>query len=232
MPPLYHDRGHPILGHMTDAWNDLILRPLLDTLLFLYRTLAFGNLGVAVIELTVLLRLALMPLTILAERSSARYERLSEDVAAIQGQYKNDQVLANEQIRELLKKRKINPWAKAVVLLVQFAVLLALYQVFTRGALTPDIDPTFFGHDIGKRNAWWALAVGAVLYLEISYEQRQVEHLLGKQDAIYRYAFPLFSVVLLSLLPMVKALFVLTSMAFSFIVSAIRHKLWPTVSTN
>ncbi|MEK7545891.1 MAG: YidC/Oxa1 family membrane protein insertase [Patescibacteria group bacterium] len=217
---------------MQDLWREAIVHPMLETLLFLYRTLAFGNLGVAVIELTVLLRLALMPLTILAERSSARYERLSEEVAAIQGQYKNDPVLANEQIRELLKRRKINPWAKATVLLVQLAVLLALYQVFTRGALTPDIDPTFFGFGLSARNVWWALAVGVVLYLEISHEQRQVEHLLGKQDAIYRYAFPLFSVVVLSLLPMVKALFVLTSMAFSFTVSAIRHKLWPTVSTN
>lgn len=217
---------------MTDLWRDLLVHPMLETLLFLYRTLAFGNLGVAVIEMTVLLRLALLPLTILAERSSARYERLSEEVAAIQGQYKNDPVLANEQIREMLKQRKINPWAKAIVLLVQFAVLLALYQVFTKGALTPDIDPGFFGFSIGARNFWWALAVGAILYLEISYEQRQVEHLLGKQDAIYRYAFPLFSVVVLSLLPMAKALFVLTSMAFSFAVSAIRHKLWPTVSTN
>lgn len=217
---------------MQDLWRDLLVHPMLETLLFLYRTLAFGNLGVAVIELTVLLRLALMPLTVLAERSSARYERLSEDVATIQGQYKNDPVLANEQIRELLKQRKINPWAKAIVLLVQLAVLLALYQVFTRGALAPEVVPTFFGFPLGTRNVWWALAVGVVLYLEISYEQRQVEYLLGKQDAIYRYAFPLFSVVLLSLLPMVKALFVLTSMAFSFAVSAMRHKLWPTVSTN
>lgn len=217
---------------MTDAWNGYLVHPLLDTLLFLYRTLAFGNLGVAVIELTVLLRLALLPLTVLAERSSARYERLSEDVAAIQGQYKNDPVLANEQIRELLKKRKINPWAKATVLLVQLAVLLALYQVFTRGALSPEVVPTFFGMSLVARNVWWALAVGAVLYFEIAHEQRQVEHLLGKQDAIYRYAFPLFSVVVLSMLPMVKALFVLTSMAFSFLVSRIRHKLWPTVSTN
>ncbi|HTK60693.1 MAG TPA: YidC/Oxa1 family membrane protein insertase [Candidatus Baltobacteraceae bacterium] len=217
---------------MSSLWHDGLVSPMLATLLFLYRTLAFGNLGVAVIELTVLLRLALLPLTILAERSSARYERLSEEVASIQEQYKNDEVLANEQIRELLKRRKINPWAKATVLLVQFAALLALYQVFTRGALTPDVDPTFFGFDIGKRNIWWALSVGIVLYLEISHEQRQVEHLLGKQDAVYRYAFPLFSVVVLSLLPMVKAIFVLTSMAFSLIVSTVRHKLWPTVSTN
>lgn len=217
---------------MASLWHDALVAPLLDVLLYLYRTAAFGNLGVAVIELTFLLRLALLPLTVLAERSSARYERLGEEVAAIQDQYKNDPVLANEQVRDLLKRRRVNPWAKAVVLLVQLVVLLALYQVFTRGALTPEIDPTFFGFHLGKRSFGWALAVGIVLYLEIVREQRQVEGLLGKQDAIYRYAFPLFSVVVLSLLPMVKALFVLTSMAFSLIVSMVRHKVWPTASTN
>ncbi len=217
---------------MTDAWNDLLVQPLLDTLLFLYRTVAFGNLGVAVIELTVLLRLVLLPLTVLAERSSARYERLSDEVAAIQARHKNDPVLANEEIRGLLKTRKINPWAKAAVLLVQLAVLLALYRVFTRGALAPDVDPTFLGANLALRNAWWALAVGLIFHLEIVRGQRKVEHLLGKQDAIYRYAFPLISFVVLSMLPMVKALFVLTSMAFSLAVSAIRRTLWPTVSTN
>lgn len=217
---------------MTGLWHDLLVQPLLDTLLFLYRTAAFKNLGVAVIELTVLLRLALLPLTILAERSSARYERLSDEVAAVQAQYKNDQVLANEQVRELLKRRKVSPWAKAAVLLVQFLVLVALYQVFIKGALAADVVPTFFGAHLAGRSFGWALAVGIVLYFEIVHEQRQVAHLLGKQDAIYRYAFPLFSVVVLSILPMVKALFVLTSMAFSLLVSTIRHKVWPTASTN
>lgn len=208
---------------MAGLWLDWLVHPLLAALLFLYRTVAFGNLGVAVIELTVLLRLALLPFTVMAERSTARYERLAEEVAAIQAQYKNDEVLANEQIRELLKQRRVNPWAKATVLLVQLAVLIALYQVFMRGLLTPDVGTTFFGFELGKRSWPWALAVGLVLYFEIAYGQRKVEHLLGKQDAVYRYAFPLFSVVVLSLLPMVKALFVLTSMGFSIVVSIVRR---------
>lgn len=213
---------------MDSAWNAYLVHPLLEALLFLYRTAAFGNLGIAVIELTVLLRLALLPLTVLAERSSARYERLSDEVAAIQATYKDDPVLANEQIRELLRRRRVNPWAKALVLLVQLAVLLALYRVFTKGALAPEVDAGFLGFDLSARSSWWALAVAAALYLEIAQEQRRVERLLGKQDAVYRYAFPVFSFALLALLPMVKSLFVLTSMAFSYGVSRVRRALWPS----
>lgn len=211
---------------MTEIWRELLVEPLRDTLLWLYSTAAFGNLGVAVIELTVLLRLALMPFTILAERSTARYERLSEDVAVIQAQFKNDSVLANEQVRELLKQRRVSPWAKAIVLIIQLLVLLAFYRVFTVG-FSPAVDTTFFGFDLSKHSFPWSLAVGVFLYVEISLEQRKFIHLLGKQDAVYRYAFPLFSVVLLSFLPMVKSLFILTSMGFSVLISTVRHAIWP-----
>lgn len=202
-----------------------------DALLWLYGTAAFGSLGLALIELTVLIRLILLPLTVLAERSTARYERLSEEVTGVQAQFKNDPVLANEQIRELLKARKVNPWAKAVVLAVQMVVLLALYKVFT-GGFGGAVDTRFLGFDLTGRSLPWAAAVGVVLYLEISLEQRKFIHLLGKQDAVYRYAFPLFSVVLLSWLPTAKSLFILTSMGFSVLVSTVRRALWPTDSTN
>lgn len=230
---------------MADLWRNFLVAPLLDLLIFFYDTIAFGNLGVAVIEMTVLLRLALLPLNILAEQSAASYERLEQEVADIQAQFKNDHVQANEHIRALLKERKINPWAKTAILLVQLLVLIVLYQVFISGInahldtlagwvgipQTP-VNPMFFGFDLGKRNLWWALAVGVYLFLEIVHQQRKVAHLVGKQDAVYRYAFPLFTVVVLSLLPMVKSLFVLTSMSFSLIVSTIRRALWPTASTK
>lgn len=202
-----------------------------DALLWLYGTAAFGSLGLALIELTVLIRLILLPLTVLAERSTARYERLSEEVAVVQAQFKNDPVLANEQIRELLKSRKVNPWAKAVVLAVQLVVLLALYKVFAAG-FGGAVDTTFLGFDLAGRSLPWAAAVGVVLYFEIALEQRKFIHLLGKQDAVYRYAFPLFSVVLLSWLPMAKSLFILTSMVFSVLVSTVRHAVWPVQQSD
>lgn len=218
---------------MNALWNDVLVQPLLDFLLLLYHTVAFGNLGVAVIELTILLRLALLPLNILAEKNTARDERLEFEVADIQKRYKDDPVLINEQIRDLFKKRRVRPWAKTLIFIAQLIVLVALYQVFQRGIgarLATPVNATFLGFELGHRNLFWACLVGFILYLEISYEQRKLEHLLHKPDAVYRYAFPVFSIVVLSLLPMVKSLFVLTSMAFSLTVSTLRRWLWPTAS--
>jgi YidC/Oxa1 family membrane protein insertase len=226
---------------MGAIWNDLLVTPLLNVLILFYDTIAFGNLGLAVIEMTVLLRVVLMPLTVVDEKKKAEQERLDDEVAKIQDAFKNDPVMAHEQIRELLARRRVNPWAKTAVLLIQLAVLLVLYKVFIHGinasldglyawvpAPSGPINTLFFGFDIGVRNFYWALAVGVVLFLDIVAEQREVEHLLGKQDAVYRYAFPIMTVVVLSLLPMVKSLFILTSMGFSIAVLLIRRAIWPT----
>lgn len=220
---------------MIELWRNLLVAPLLDLLIFFYETIAFGNLGLAVIEMTFLLRLALIPLTIKAERDASRYEHLEAQVAEIQERFKHDEVQAGEHIRAFLKEHKVSHWAKATILLVQFIVMIVLYQVFQRGiygSFSQPINTTFFGTELGERNIYWALAVGVFFFVEISLQQRQVAHLLQKKDAIYRYAFPAFAVVVLSILPMAKSLFVLTSMVFSLTVSNLRRALWPTDSTK
>jgi YidC/Oxa1 family membrane protein insertase len=224
--------------------NDLVV-PLLNVLIYLYNTVAFGNLGVAVIEMTVLLRLVLLPLSIVSEADEMKYEKLEAEVALTQSHFKNDRVQAHEEIRALLKQHHISPWAKMVVLLIQLLVLIVLYRVFVSGinaqlsglynwVAQPNlpINTNFLGVEIGSHNFWWALAVGVLLYIEIAWEQRQVVHLLGPQDAVFRYAFPIFSVVILLILPMVKSLFVLTSMVFSLVITLIRRLIWRTGSTN
>lgn len=218
---------------MVEIWRDLLVTPLLDLLIFLYDTVAFGNLGVAVIEMTFLLRLVLMPLNIKAEKDAARYEQLEPRVAEIQERFAYDGVLAKEHIREFLKQQKVSHWAKALILLIQLAVLVSLYQVFLRGidyGRSWPVNQTFLGSELSERNFLWALAVGIFLFLDISYRQRKVAHLLTAQDAVYRYAFPAFTVVVLSMLPMVKSLFVLTTMVFSLMVSYLRRIVWPTAS--
>ncbi len=199
----------------------------------------------AVIELTIALRIALLPLNVQAERNTAKYERLEQEVVDLQTRFKNDPVEANEHVRALLKARKVSPWAKTAILLIQLLVFIILYQVFLSGInshlghlaswvgdVQLPVNTKFFGFELGHRNVFWALSVGLLLFLEISHQQKKVAHLMHKPDAVYRYTFPLFTVVVLSILPMVKSLFVLTSMLFSLAVTTLRHALWPTGSTK
>lgn len=229
------------MKHMFELWRHIFLYPFLNGLIWLYNTVAFGNLGVAVIELTVILRLFLFPLTVISERNKAKYERLEPEVDQIAEAYKDDPVKMRERVREMLHRNRINPWAKASVLAIQGMVLIALYAVFQRGVTasldglyawvqqpTMPINTRFLGLDIGEPSFYWAVAVGLILFTTIVIDQRKHAQVLGKSDALFRYAFPVFTVVLLSILPMVKTLFVLTSMVFSIIISNLRHAIWPT----
>lgn len=220
---------------MAEFWHDYLYTPLLNFLMFLHSGPAFGNLGVAIIELTVLLRLILLPLSILDERNRFRYEKLNRKVQAIKRDFKTDPVLMKEKVRELLRHHKVNYWSKVGLLGIQLLVLVLLYQVFVGGIkftrheilyswvhIPENINTVFFGQELGERSLFWAALVAGLLFAKIYVEQKQRVHLVTKSDIMYLLTFPAFTLVILTLLPMVKALFILTSMIFTTLVFAIR----------
>ena len=120
----------------TLIWEQYLYLPLFNLLIWLYLNYSFYNLGIAVIVLTVLLRVALLPFTILTERSKIIGQRLKKEIEEIKKDFTNDPVKQKLVIRQFLKKKKIRPWAKAIVLGVQGLVLVLLYRVFIGGINT------------------------------------------------------------------------------------------------
>src|SRR5512134_2103099 len=102
------------MRHMSNFLHEALVLPLLNGLMFFYDTIAFGNLGVAVIELTFALRLVLLPLTLVSERDARKYEMLDAEVDRIQTHFRNDPVEAQERVRDLLRTHRVNYWAKAL----------------------------------------------------------------------------------------------------------------------
>ncbi|MDO8598602.1 MAG: YidC/Oxa1 family membrane protein insertase [bacterium] len=220
---------------MGNLWHDVLYQPLLNALFFLYNTVAAENLGLAIVELTVALRLILLPISLISERKAVVLESLSDRLAETEKNFKNDPVKQREETRKLLKKHRVSPWAKMLVLGIQVLVLVLLYQVFVGGlqqaklvdlytaVRRPDfVNTMFLGFNVALRNVWWAVAVGVLLLVEIVIAQRERRHTLERRDIFYRYAFPIMATVILLKLPMVKSLFILTSMAFSAILFGVR----------
>ncbi len=220
---------------MGQFWHDYLYTPLLNVLFFLYSGPAFGNLGVAVIELTVALRIALLPFSIVDERNRFRYEKLDRKIETIERDFKTDHVMRAEKIRDLLKQHKVSYWSKVIVLGVQLLTLVLLYQVFIGGIrfthnevlydwvqVPGQVNTSFFGFDIAQKSLLWASVVAVILFLQIYAVQKQREHLIRRSDVMYLFLFPIFSLVVLLLLPMVKSLFVLTSMLFSMFIFGTR----------
>ena len=226
-------------------WHDFLYQPLLNLLIWIYNNHTDFNLGLAVVYLTVLLRLVLLPFTFVSERDKIRWERLNQEVKKIKEEYKKDPVLMKEAVRETLKKHHIRPWSKTIVLAIQLLALILLYQVFLGGinnkfsdlyqaVPSPDFVNLIFlpikainfsGFDLSQKyELFLPILVGIILYVEIYLNQRKRSETLTNSDVAYRFFFPLFSFAILYWLPAVKSIFILTSMFFTIFVSLIS---WP-----
>jgi membrane protein insertase Oxa1/YidC/SpoIIIJ len=174
------------MGHALGwFWTTVFYAPLFNALIWLYNGPAEQNLGVAIILLTLALRLCILPLTVLSERNKHIYDQVEAEIEDIERAYKNDEEQQKERIRELLRSRRVSPWARTASLGLQALVLVILYQVFMDGIrmnrfdvlypgiMAPDfVFTNFLGTDLGKHSWFWATIVGVWLFIEISIEHR------------------------------------------------------------
>jgi YidC/Oxa1 family membrane protein insertase len=87
--------------------------------------------GLAIILLTVAVRLVMLPLTIKQTRSMQEMQRLQPEVKRLQAKYKGgDRQKMNEEMMKLYKEHKVNPLGGCLPLLLQLPIFLALYRVF------------------------------------------------------------------------------------------------------
>mgnify|MGYP003949069001 FL=1 len=216
-----------------EFWQTFLYQPLFNVLIWIYANLTDQNLGWAIVYLTILLRLVLLPLTIKSERNKSKNTLVAKEIIQLDKDFAKDHVLKKEEIRKVLKKHKISPWSKAVVLGIQGLVLVLLYQVFLRGItgkkiveiLYPfiefpgQINTDFYGTALGDPyNIYWSGLVMAVLMIEIYFDFRKRKSGLAKSDLTYFFLFPGFVFLFLYILPVVKALFILTSILVSIVI--------------
>ncbi|MDD2807203.1 MAG: YidC/Oxa1 family membrane protein insertase [Patescibacteria group bacterium] len=217
----------------TYFWHYYLFIPLFNLLIWLYLNYSSYNLGIAIILLTVAVRIILLPFTILTERGKIVSEKLAVEVKEIKRDYSNDPVKQKIMIRRLLKKRRIRPWSKAVSLGFQALILVLLYQVFIGGINTeekihllypsipyPDfINTHFLWFNIAARNLLMSAVVSAYLFADILISAWERKGELSRREQLYMIFFPAFVFLALAVLPAAKSIFVLTSLVFSTIIS-------------
>lgn len=110
-----------------EIWSLIIFRPLLNALLFLYAILGH-NFALAIVALTVILRLVTQPLMASQLKMSKKMNELQPQLKELEKKYGNDKErLAQEQMK-LYKEQGVNPMAGCLPMLAQFPIWIALYQ--------------------------------------------------------------------------------------------------------
>ena len=114
------------------SFFESILRLLGQGFYFLYNTIGFHNFGLTIIFFTVIIKLALLPLTLKSQRSSQAMNALQPEVKKIQEKYKNDKEKQNQEIQKLYKDNNVSCMGGCLPMLLQFPILIALYSVLRR----------------------------------------------------------------------------------------------------
>jgi YidC/Oxa1 family membrane protein insertase len=116
-----------------------------------------GNWGLAIIAVTVLLKLAFYPLSEASGRSMAKMKLVAPRMKQLQEQYKDDKEKLGRAMMELYKKEKVNPASGCLPMLVQMPVFMAFYWVLLESVEMRQAP--FFGwiQDLSARDPWFIL---------------------------------------------------------------------------
>ena len=124
---LYEDQGIDKFGLSIDwGWFSMIAKPIwwMLTTLFGY----VGNFGVAIILLTVIIRLFLFPIAQKQFASMAAMKAIQPKMKALQERYKDDKQKQQQEIMAMYKEEKVNPLAGCLPILIQIPIFFALYK--------------------------------------------------------------------------------------------------------
>lgn len=215
-----------------EAFNVILYQPLFNALIFLYQVIPGGDFGIAVIILTVLIRLLLYPSTAKSIKSQQAMSEIQPKIKEIQDEYKDKEQQA-QKMMELYREKNVNPFSGCLPLLIQLPILIGLFRVFWRGfgadqmkylySFVPDpgtINQTLLGLvNLAEPNAVMAILAGVFQFL-----QTKTSSASDTQDggsgfgAMFKkqmiYMFPIITVFIVWRLPAAIGLYWMTTTLF------------------
>ena len=177
--PILEDRLEGTPNHLSEAvtygWFDIISKPLLKGLNFFYRYTG-RNYGVAIILLTVAIKIVFWPLSQKSYRSMSKMKKIQPLMAKIREEHKADRQKMNQEMMRLYKTYKVNPAGGCLPIALQIPVFFGLYQALL-GAIELRHAP-FISHlpftdmiwlaDLSAKDPYYVtpLIMGASMFLQ------------------------------------------------------------------
>ena len=167
-----------------------------------------GNFGVSIIVVTILIKIALLPLTLKQDKSMKEMKKIQPELEKIKEKYANDKQMLNIKTMELYKEHKVNPLGGCLPLLLQLPILFALFGVLRNGIIPK--DSSFLWLKLSVPDPFYVLPVlnGAVSFFQ--------QKLMGSADSNPQmknmmYIFPIMMIMFSLKMPSGLQLYWLTS---------------------
>lgn len=119
---------------MTAFFHTIITVPFYNGFILLMNLLPFFDAGVIIIIFTIIIKFALLPLSIKASKAQLEMKKTEKDLQLIKEKYK-DKEEQSRKTMEYYKEHGINPFASFFILIIQLPILIGLYRVFLKSGL-------------------------------------------------------------------------------------------------
>ncbi|PSL39997.1 YidC/Oxa1 family membrane protein insertase [Planomicrobium soli] len=134
--------NQPISESSEGFWNEFIVWPLVATITYFKELL--GTYGFAIIAVTIVIRLVLLPLMIKQARSSKSMQQAQPALKALKEKYPSKDAVTQQKYQQemmaLFKEKGVNPMAGCLPVLIQMPILIGFYHAISRMNNTPSID--------------------------------------------------------------------------------------------
>ncbi len=128
---------------MVDLFNAVLYNPLFNILVIFYDSIALQDLGLAIIFLTILIRLLLFPIFHESLRQQKIQQALQPHIKKIQEKHKNNREDQTKAILNLYTEHKANPALPIILILLQLPVLIALFLIFKAGITAESLNSLY-----------------------------------------------------------------------------------------
>ena len=127
-----------------------LYQPLYNLLVLLYDLLPWGGVGLSIILVTVLVKVAVFPLTFKSMKLQKEMQELQPKISEIKVKYKDNQEQMAKELMGVYKAHKVNPFASCLPTILQLVIFITLYRVLLDGIDTVNADTLYpFVHNPG-----------------------------------------------------------------------------------
>ncbi len=114
-------------------YTTVLYQPLFNLLIWLYNIIPGNDLGIAIIFLTIFVKIILYPFFTQSIKAQKALANLQPKIDELNKKYKDQKDKLGKAMMELYRQEKVNPFSSCLPLLIQLPFLLAVYQVFIQG---------------------------------------------------------------------------------------------------
>jgi len=204
-----------------EIFTTIFYQPIFNLLVYIYNVIPGHDLGVAIIIITLIVKIILYIPSKQSIKSQRELATLQPEIEALKEKHKEDKDKMGPELMALYKKKGVNPFSSCLPMLIQLPFLFAIYRVFFNGLTNEHamdslysfvanpgvLNPIAFGFlDLAEKNIWLALLAGAGQFWQSKMLMAKKKPgtsggMMGGMSAQMTYIMPIFTVFIGSRFP-------------------------------